>query len=522
MDDYVLKGKYLIIFFLVFLFSNNSYAQIDTLDSTIIRGGRVTSNKKNKTLIPIGLDELGGSFIVLIEQVQVGFKQTPFLVHFDSGMNKMNSVALPLSFQSALFLKNELYIISSIFSEITHTETVYVQKFNKITLLPDENAKMLCSMNYLNFDSSCIPIDEPEGIFTHCMVKASRDQTKVMITTNSNCQLNETRSVWVFDDIFNLLWSKEIPLKATKNQVAQTDIDNNGNVFFAIRSKDSKHKLEYEVPDNYYAFYVLGFFTNGNVVKEFPVVLKDKVIIDLAISVDNNNVMCAGFYMKINPYRVAGTFFLKIDQSLEVMTKITYDDFDVHILLTKCSEEALQKVKEDVNSKRSFPHLGNFTTGLYCSQKGSVFLTGEINYRGENTAYFRQLFAFKYSNEGELIWSHKISKYQQTNGWGQYSSCFAACVGEDLYIVYNDNTSNFNRKSCEVPDIFTLRSEFMLVSVKIDEKGAATKKFILPNLKQDVWMRPMMTNIFNNDQLILIGESYVDHSYKIFKATLRY
>lgn len=525
MNTFFLKSRsaYLIVFFTLIVFSNNSYAQIDTFPSPIIKGDRVLFDKKNKNVVPIGLDESGGSFIVVTEGQ--GFKEVPFLVHFDAAMNKINSTELPSGFQAAVFLKNELYVVTATFADSISKVTAYVEKFNKNTLQPEENRKTLGSMDYKKIDNLC-HCTYPVGTVTipAFMVKTSSDQTKVMITTNSNCHLNETRSVWVLDHTFNFLWSKETPQNSNKNEVVQVDVDNNANVFLVIRSKDPKRIEESGLSEKRPVYYLLGFFDGGSQVKEFPLLLKDKVIIDIAVSVDNNNnVICAGFYMKINPNRVAGTVFFKIDQRLKILTKTTYDDFDVTILMTKCTDEELQKVKNNVAQGKSFPHLGNFTVALHSSEKGNVFLTGEIYYPGEeNTAYFRQILSFKYSNEGELIWSNKIPKYQQTNGWGQYSSCFTTCIGEDFYVVYNDNTSNFNIKPCEVPDIFTLRAEFILVVVKVDQKGIATKKYMLPNIKEDVWMRPLMTKIFNTDQLILVGDSVVNHSYKIFKTTLKY
>lgn len=496
----------------VIFFPLTLLAQIDTADVSIIKGNSVESKKRDNFYVFSGLDNSGECFLIVYEKYKPSI-----LVHYDSLMNKVNSIELKfqykdktLQYEQAIVLKDVLYLLTSYVDDSRKKVDIYVQTINKQTLKQNEDIKKIGEIDFLGEGSSLID-------YSNLSVRITEDESTILVSNNIYYYFNNTISIFAFDSKFELLWNNSIKINFGKDEVESHIISRTGDVYFIIKSSD-ENKIKQSGENLKAIHYAYAFFEKGTIIKEFPLFIPTKEITGLTFDLDyDDNLICAGFCKKNKTSSLWASFFFKINSKSKSLTTTKYNEFDINLFLTKCSDDEVQKVKKQLEEEKSFGRYDAFGVRMTISSSGNVFLIGEYYGTGNNTSYYNEMLVFNYSNEGHLNWSKRIPKHQQTNGYGLYSSYYAFCIKDNFYITFNDNVSNVNLKPCETPSIFTLRAEFMLTLLSFDDTGSYTRKYLLSGDIKDVWMQPSTFMKLKSSKVLMLGECYENQSYKVFK-----
>lgn len=494
------------------------------LDFTLQWGQEFAAPRRSSLADIVGHD--GSGIYVIKERAGNLFSSGSELTleHFGKKFEPQVSAELEISeegrlceIQYVLHLKNKLYLFYSLLDPQRKKNKLFVRTINKTTLRPEDDKRMIGEIDFSRGSKY------NRGDFNF---RVSRDSSKIAVfyALPNNDDEPQSLGFHVLDENLGSVWELQtkLPYQDDLFDVESYKVGNNGNVYLLGLIYEEKRKSKRKGLPNY-RYEVLSYSDNGTTIKQYPISLADKFLTDMQIeSIDNKNLICAGFYSAKGTFSIAGTFFLTIDLlTKEVKTK-SFREFDLQFITQNMTErEAERTVKRD--SKGDDAELYEYNLDkLLVGKDGSAILIGEqyfmkavtstmyINGRPSTTTtyhyYYNDIIAVKINPAGQIEWAEKVATTQHTtNDGGFYSSYLLAIVKNRICFIFNDHPDNLLYKGVGRPRNFFGR-ETLVMMVSLDQAGKQTRQPIFNSMDAEVITRPKVCEQISNNDIILFGQ----------------
>ncbi len=416
--------------------------------------------------------------------------------------------------RKTIFLDNKLFIFYSTLDQKTKKNTLFAKELDKQTLQPKEGNKVI-----RQFDTW----GKNKNINGKSYYRFSRDSSKIMVAYGLPYNEGEPESYGftVLDNQLNILWQKniEIPYKDELLDIKSFRVDNQGNAYLlgAVYKEKRKDKLK-GLPN--YSYEIFACHDNGNTIKQYPISLDDRFITDMQIEIlDNQNLVCAGFFSENGTVSIKGTYFLVIDSNDKSIKTKSFKNFEFDFVTQNLNNREIKKAIHKQN-KGIDPELYKYDLDkLLVGKDGSAILIGEQFFVNTDKSflsngasitvqhfYYNDIIVVKISPLGEIVWAQKISKSQHTvDDNGFYSSYMLAIINGKICFIFNDNPKNLGEIKQERPANW-VPTESVVVIVSIDQNGNLAKQPIFNHTDLEIITRPKVCEQISNKEVILFRQ----------------
>ncbi|MFM8912159.1 MAG: hypothetical protein ACKOE6_04435, partial [Flammeovirgaceae bacterium] len=237
------------------------------------------------------------------------------LQHFDKSMTPGRMAELNIEsgkrsgkITNILHLKGKLLLFYSLDDSKARVNSLFLDEIDKQTLQPRGEAKKIGEIDYTGKSKN------NRGSFQY---RVSRDSSKILLLYSLPYTEGQPEKFGftVFDQQLNLIWTKEItmPHRDELYDFESFRVDNDGNAYLlGLVYKEKRREKRKGLPN--YSYEILACRNNGNTVTQYPVSLDDRFLTDMQIEIlDNQNIICAGFYSEKGKVSIRGTYFLRLD-----------------------------------------------------------------------------------------------------------------------------------------------------------------------------------------------------------------
>ena len=447
-------------------------------------------------------------------------------------------------FEDVIMMKGKnMYFLTSFNNQAKKKNYLFTQPINIQNIQATRDLKKIAEVPTKN-------IYQEGGFQSHI----SKDTSKVLIyaALPKNKRQPERFSLQVFDQQFNPLWSKEIALPFDDDRFAVEEyrVDNQGNVYMlGVVYQDKSRFRRSGQPTYQYMLY--AYRNNGEEVEEYKVDLGDKFITDLTYRVARNgDLVFSGFYSEKGTYSVKGTYFFRLNPTTKEISNKNLKAFDFKFLTEYLSDKKRDKAKKASRKgdKKGAPELYQYALDelILRSDGGAVLIAeqyfverdynnnyydrygygrygrfgrsrfnspfyspyGYNNYREEIYTYnYNDIIVVNIKPTGEIEWTARIPKHQETTNDGGYFSSYAMSVVRDkFHFVFNDNPKNYdpNDKSNRLYN-YDGRNAVITVAT-IDKNGAVSMAPVFDNRQAGITTRPKICKQIGRNEMLIYGE----------------
>ena len=538
MRQNILKG----FIFLAFFFFGKNLATAQTDLPAKLTWGPDTSEPGNTVATKVAGIAPDG-FYILRQKVlrNTNAKPKVWVEFFNRDMKLVRSVEMDLKykrkqrdFENVLFLGGKLYLLTSFNNTAKKRNYLFKQELSTKSLVAGKALDMVCETEARN--------KEVEGTFAYSI---SKDSSKLLIYNELPYEKKDPERFGfrVFDQNFQLVWEKNIvlPYNDDKFTVEEYRVDNEGNVFLlgVLYEDDAKWRRRGSPT---YKYVVLAYMENGTAFEEYRIDLADKFITDLTFRIGNDGkLVFSGFYSERGTYSVKGTYFFHLDPKERAVLDRKATEFDFDFLTAFMSDRNKQKALEAVekNDARKAPELYDYSLdelvlrsdggavlvaeqyfveqdynnysnyGLYpyYSPFYDPFYSNRYNQRQTDYYYhYNDIIVVNISPSGEIEWSARIPKRQETrNDGGYYSSYAMATTREGFFFLFNDDSRNFGRDDGKLYT-YTGGNNSVVSLAQVNIRGEVSVAPLTTNRDAGVTVRPKMCKQIGKREMTVLGE----------------
>ena len=479
----------------------------------------------------------GKGFYALREKVVTAttgeHPQKIFLEYYNKDMKLKKAKEIDLRYkkkkrelEKVLYWNSELYLLTS-FNNQAH-------KANYLFMQPIKKTSFNLSSKLKKISETPARDKYREGKFDFHI---SKDSSKLLIYSQLPYKKKEPErfALQVFDDQFEKVWEKNIKLPYPDNQFAVEEyrVDEEGNVYLlGVYYQDNSGFRRKGKPT--YKYIVLAYTNDGDDVEEYQVDLKEKFITDLTFRIGNDGkIVCSGFYSERGNYSIKGTYFFQLDPKSGKVSNQNLKEFDFDFVTEYYSDNQKRKAKKAAleNNDRRAAELSQYSLNeLILRSDGGAVLIAEQYYiqRVQNNNYYDYWGRYNYYNRnrfdeeylyhyndiivvnirpnGEIQWSARIPKRQETrNDGGYYSSYAMAVVRDKMYFVFNDNGKNFSKQKQGKRFRFN-GSQSIIALAEINKNGSVKTYPLASNRDEGIITRPKVCRQIGKREMVIFGE----------------
>jgi hypothetical protein len=347
----------------------------------------------------------------------------------------------------------------------------------------------------------------------------SKDENKLLVQHNFPFEKynNEKFSYIVYDTAFSVIWQKEIemPYKDKIFKVNEYILDDSTNIHLLSQISPEPEKGDEKMrgtPNNSYL--IISYFHKENKIKELDINLSDKWVSSVTFDIaPTGDLIAGGFYSNTQYFSIAGTFYLRIDDTTRVITAQGMKAFEKDFMREFLPEKKIKKGKELTDFY--FDHF-------VLREDGGALLVAEQYYMITNYYWDPYLYTYNYTYQyyyndiilvnvaadGTIEWTKKIPKKQiSANDGGYYSSYAFGYNGSDACIIFNDHPDNLAMHKQTDPNYKMMAKPWksQAVEVRVDKLGEITYKALFTASKDNLIMRPKLFFQKDTSSLILMG-----------------
>lgn len=490
----------------------------------------------------------GDGFYMLRQKVLNNPEARPraWVEYYDGEMKLKKSVEQNLKYKSkqrdfedVLYFGGSLYLLTSFNNSAKKTNFLFKQKISSKSLLPSKKLDMICQTVARN--------KEAEGSFgTHI----SKDSTHLLIYNDLPYKKNEPERFGfrVFDRNFEKIWEKDILLPYPDNQftVEEYQVDDLGNVhLLGVLYTDAAKYRRRGTPT--YQYVILSYLNNGEQAEEIRIGLDDKFVTDLTFRVTKKGeLICSGFYSEKGTYSIKGACYFRLDPATRELTNRNYQPFNFDFVTERMSDKKKAKAKEAEVRRdvRRSAELFDFSLDeLILRSDGGAVLVAEqyfveydryndfnspygtafgygrfspfnasrfnrYNYQTDYYYNYNDIIVVNIRPTGEIEWSARIPKRQETrNDGGYYSSYAMSIIRDKLYFIYNDNARNLTENNRKSNRLYNYNGSDSIISLaQINIKGEVKTYPLAYNRDAGIMTRPKMCKQIGKKEMAVFGE----------------
>lgn len=444
-----------------------------------------------------------------------------YIESYDAKMNLKKSQKLDLKykgnrrdFEDLIMVGGQLYLLSSFNNQAKKKNYLFYQKISNRSLTMARKFEMIAEIDTRN--------KEQEGFFNF---KLSKDSSKVLIYNQLPYKKNtpERFALRVFNNQFEEQWHKDIilPYNDDNFSIEEYRIDNKGNVYLlGVLFQDRSRVRRAGKPT--YRYSILAYMNEGEDMKEYKIDIGDKFITDLTFRIDNSGkLVCSGFYSDKGTYSIKGTYFFKLNMETKQVENKNLKAFDFKFLTEYLSdgqrERALRAERQGKVNRA--PELYQFSLDeLILRSDGGAVLVAEQYYvyqrryfdfygtpQFDNYFNYNDIIVVNIRPNGEIEWTARIPKRQETvNDGGYYSSYAMSIVQDRIYFIYNDNQRNFENDNRRLYNFNGRQSIIALSELRKD--GTLNTSPLFSNRDADIITRPKICKQISKRRMMIYGE----------------
>lgn len=452
---------------------------------------------------------------------RIGVGMQVDLFKYDKNLDNKKEINVELKykdndtyFQAFFPLKKSVYLLSSFVNKKLGKQFLFAQSISSgDNPIVNNDIKKIAEVEHKpNILSGAFR--NPQMFQTFKFV-TSKDSSKVMILYQypHNSYDDNKYEFIVYDDSFNELWKKQLLLPKDKDFFTVKDfkVSNDGKSAYLI-GLESKNKLvdidKTKRPPEY-KYKILGFNAGNDEQHEFYVEIENQNIINLNSYINNDVLLCSGYYAPNEIFNIKGVFAFTINLNTRKMSDISKLNCDINALLQGYPYNAEKIAEKSEKGNRKDKLLFDIDKVRYTEDGGmllfgsnssySQITTTRTNYPGEKnigtsvgnrsssgasgttkTTYScKNIMCTYITPDGTVKNTYVIPNYQNTSS--PYSIMYNAIVKKDVaYIIRNDSFKNFEYKSGDKLKRFKGDvSQPVVVVDKISYKTGDVKKELL-------------------------------------------
>ncbi|MBI1225096.1 MAG: hypothetical protein GC192_07635 [Bacteroidetes bacterium] len=537
MRQYILKS---LVFLAFFAFGKNLASAQTDAPAKLTWGP--DNNEPGNTVATKVIGIAPDGFYVLRQKVQKSANAKPkvWIEFFSKDMKLVRSEEMDLKykhkqrdFENVLYLGGKLYLLTSFNNTAKKRNYLFKQEVSTKSLVASKSLEMVCETEARN--------KEVEGSFAYSI---SKDSNNLLIYNELPYERKnpERFGFRVFDQNFDLKWEKNIvlPYNDDKFTVEDYRIDNDGNVFLlGVLYEDNAKYRRRGTPT--YRYVVLAYMENGNDFEEYRIDLEDKFITDLTFRIGNDgNLVFAGFFSDRGTYSIKGTYFFQLDPRERAIMHRKATEFNFDFRTAFMSNRNRQKAAEaeERGDTRKAPELFDYSLDeLVLRSDGGAVLVAEQyfveqnydnNYGLYNPYYspfydpfyynrynqrqvdyyyhYNDIIVININPDGEIAWSSRIPKRQETRNDGGYYSSYAMTTTRDgFFFLFNDDGRNFGRDDGKLYT-YTGGSNSVVALAQVNIKGDVSVYPLTSNRDAGVVTRPKMCKQIGKREMAILGE----------------
>ncbi len=437
-----------------------------------------------------------------------------------------------LDFEDMVILNQNLFLLTSFNNKAKKKNYLFSQMINMRSLTASKKLTKIGEIETLGINR--------KGSFG---IHISRDSSKVLIFNDLPYKKGkpERFSLKIYSDGFEPLWNRDInlPYNDDKFSVEEYRIDNEGNVYLlGVIYQDRSRSRRQGKPN--YQYTILAYTESGEELQQYKIGFQDKFITDLTFRVANDgNLVCSGFYSSIGNYSIKGTYFFRLNPITKEVYNRNLKEFDFDFLTEFMSERRKKKAKkaeEQGNTRKQAELFSYSLDNLVLRNDGGALLIAEqyfvqrveeSNYYGSRPGFYSPSGRF-YNNSryieknhynyndiiivniqpnGEIEWTARIPKRQETVDDGGYYSSYAMSIVRDrIFFVFNDNAKNFREKKRPNTVYNYNGSNSIIALAEVTRDGSVNTYPLFRNREAGTLTRPKICKQSGRNRMIIFGE----------------
>lgn len=446
------------------------------------------------------------------------------LERYDENMKikKSNEISLKykgkkLSYENVIVLGRQFYLLSSFHNRAKKKNYLFIQTIDKRNLKTDSKYFKIAEIDTRS--------KMREGFFDYHI---SRDSSKIVIYNKIPTKKGkpERFAIQVFDDQFSPLWDKKItlPYDDDKFAVEEYQVDEQGNVYLlGVIYQDKSRTRRKGKPT--YEYTILAYTNQGQDKESYRIKFTDKFITDLTFRVaDDGNLVCSGFYSDKGTYSIKGTYFFRLNAKTKEVYNKNLKSFDFDFLTEHLSDRKkakLKKAESSGNTRKQAELFSYDLDRLVLRNDGGALLIAEQYFVQEDYRYdyylrtYQTDYYYNYNDiiivnirpDGEIEWTARIPKNQETRNDGGYFSSYAMSIVSDrLYFVYNDNPKNFKADKREGRIYNFNGSRSIIALAEVNRSGVVDTYPLFSNRDAEIITRPKICKQIGRRKMVIYGE----------------
>lgn len=386
----------------------------------------------------------------------------------------INNEAWPYKYY---IINNRLFVIYGQYIEEKNSVDVSYTELDANTLSPIGDSRLIGNFSFSNYSDYEL----------HMAVSPNKKYTLLMANFYSSDKKRKGKVIYVvLDKELNAQRSKDqiLPYSVYKSKFSSATIDDNGFVVVISQSKAIKHAVT--DPNLVQKVFV---FDNDNHFEEKVINPKGIQILELKAGFNaENKLICSGFYTTAGNKGYVGSFGLKYDIKSGKIISIDTKEFESNFIsqsLSRASNKPYNPHKKDVYTYKIHDLLKMDNGGFVIAAEEyfSKPLSNQFQY------FYNDILLINVDKDGNVIWNKKIVK-RQNHSLPERLSYAISVKKNDVYVLYNDNTSNRNLHPGLVSKAYGGNKNSDLILIHIPEGKDIEKVFVTSNRGQNFLMSP--------------------------------
>ena len=424
-------------------------------------------------------------------------------------------------FESVEYINNELILFTSFLDKKSRKLDIYYSRIRKNQV---EENKILISFDVKQFKGNEIQIIKSE------------DRSKFLVYRNNNMNKyeNEEFDLIVFNNKFDLLWSKQItlPYKELYASFEKVFLDNIGGVHAQLVKKPNRAKGE-KISTVFQSdmFKFITYNPTKDKLTEYDVNITDQWVDNYTFFVDEeiNEIKIVGYYGD-SRNKINKLFFNTLSSTDHNIISKSVLEFNDSLISKFCKDDpsegksSLKHYKLDhilKGKNKSWYIVGQeeFITkvpsvGPYASLSlDKRYIRGCFNYNN--------IMVIKLNPEGKLVWAEKIPK-RSFNITGINYLSYLLNYNRDkdqICVVFNDYKKNIEKLAdgSQRPFVLEDMSLAEVVSVEIENDGRQKRKRIF-SYDDRLFLKPLMFLRGVNNDALSIGINNLSKQHRLFRV----
>lgn len=444
---------------------------------------------------------------------------------FNSEMKSINEVGVDLNYEGkkSVFLEgivpfgDQIVLLGSYSDKKTKENKLFYKSLDKKNL---QSGKGWTELASLTFEKRRI-----DGSFSYTL---SRDSSKLLLYYSLPIVDKEAPAKFgfkVFSENMKMEWEKEAELGFGESLFAIQGykVANSGDVYLIGQEYDPiEFKLFSKAEPSARKYHILSYQNQGANYKDYKVALKDKFINDIAYSIKDDELICAGFYSLNGRNSIVGTFYLTIDLVSQKVKKSSFKEIPENFITENWTEKQVKKAKKKESKKGEKIEAYEFDLSDFVLKDGGgarllaeqyyvhVVTTTTTDANGNTTTrttyhyYYNDVYIIDISPQGDINWLSKVEKNQHSVNDGGYRSSYSLHIKNDkMYLMFNLRAKDYYEKEDRKEMTKKEKKAYLTFISEVDSKGNVTDETLINNSEEETYVIPKFCEQISDNRTLI-------------------